>query len=164
MDLERKVTSSPAVEAAEPFSAEAPPGPKWLQSAVFHQVYPQSYYDSKADGLGDLAGVAAKLDYIDSIGCNVIWLNPIFESPYGDAGYDIADFYKVAPRYGTNADFEKLCVDAHKRGLRVCLDLVAGHTSSLNPWFQESPLEWSNQYSTWHIWPPHSDNVTDSPL
>jgi maltose alpha-D-glucosyltransferase/alpha-amylase len=162
MDLESRVTSSTAVEAAEPFPAETPPGPNWLHTAVFYQVYPQSYYDSNGDGIGDLPGVAAKLDYIDSIGCNVIWLNPIFESPFGDAGYDIADFYKVAPRYGTNADFEKLCVEAHKRGLRVCLDLVAGHTSSLNPWFQESALEWSNQYSNWYIWAPPSDNVTGS--
>src|SRR5260370_21786453 len=113
MDLESKVTSSPAVEAAEAFSAEAPPGPKWLQTAVFYQVYPQSYYDSNADGIGDLPGVAAKLDYIDSIRCNEIWLNPLLQSPFGDAGYDIADFYKVAPRYRANADFETLCLDAH---------------------------------------------------
>ena len=156
------MTPLSAVEAAEPFAAGAPLGPKWLQSAVFYQVYPQSYYDSNGDGIGDLAGVTAKLDYIDSIGCNVIWLNPIFESPFGDAGYDIADFYKVASRYGTNRDFEKLCVEAHQRGLRVCLDLVAGHTSSLSHWFQESALEWSNQYSNWYIWTPPSENVTGS--
>src|SRR5258707_13815773 len=121
MDLERKVTSSPAVEAAEPFSAEAPPGPKWLQTAVFYQVYRRGYYDSNADGIGDLPGVAAKLDYIDSIGCNVIWLNPIFESPFGDAEYDIADFSKFTPRYGTNAEFKTLGVKAQKRNLPICL-------------------------------------------
>ncbi len=114
--------SSSIDKAAESFPAQIPPGPEWLQKAVFYQLYPQSYYDSNGDGVGDLAGITAKLDYIESIGCNVIWLNPIFESPFGDAGYDIADFYKVAPRYGSNRDFETLCVEAHKRGLRVCLD------------------------------------------
>ena len=118
-----------AVEAAAPLSAEVPPGPKWLETAVFYQVYPQSYYDSNGDGIGDLPGITAKLDYIYSIGCNAIWINPIFESPFGDAGYDVADFYKVASRYGTNNDFKNLCAEAHKRGMHVCIDLVAGHTS-----------------------------------
>jgi glycosidase len=163
MDLDTEMARpSSAAEPAESFSAEIPPGPKWLQKAVFYQVYPQSYYDSNGDGVGDLAGITAKLDYIESIGCNVIWLNPIFESPFGDAGYDIADFYKVAPRYGSNRDFETLCVAAHKRSLRVCLDLVAGHTSSLNHWFQESALEWPNQYSNWFIWTPPANNVNGS--
>jgi glycosidase len=139
-----------------------PPGPKWLQTAVFYQVYPQSFYDSNGDGIGDLPGITQKLDYIGSIGCNTIWLNPIFDSPFGDAGYDIADYYRVAPRYGTNEDFKQLCVAAHQRGLRVCLDLVAGHTSVLSHWFQESALDWPNQYSDWYIWTPSEENVTGS--
>src|ERR1700759_5276136 len=126
-----------AMEAGAPIFAQLPPGPQWLRTAVFYQVYPQSFYDSNGDGIGDLPGITAKLDYIHSIGCNAIWLNPIFESPFGDAGYDIADFYKVAPRYGTNDDFKTLCAEAHQRGLRVCLDLVAGHTSVVSHWFQE---------------------------
>ena len=139
-----------------------PPGPSWLQTAVFYQVYPQSFYDSNGDGIGDLPGITQKLDYIRSIGCNTVWLNPIFESPFGDAGYDIADFYRVAPRYGTNEDFKKLCAEAHQRGLRVCLDLVAGHTSVLSHWFQESALDWPNRYSNWYIWTPPGENVTGS--
>ena len=126
-----------AIEAGAPIFAGLPPGPQWLGTAVFYQIYPQSFYDSNGDGIGDLAGITAKLDYIDSIGCNAIWINPIFESPFGDAGYDVADFYKVAPRYGTNNDLKNLFAAAHKRGLRVCLDLVAGHTSIANPWFQQ---------------------------
>ncbi len=86
-----------AIEAVASRCAEVPPGPKWLQTAVFYQVYPQSYFDSNGDGIGDLPGITANLDYIQSVGCNAIWINPIYESPFGDAGYDVADFYKVAP-------------------------------------------------------------------
>jgi maltose alpha-D-glucosyltransferase / alpha-amylase len=154
--------SSFKTEAAAPSETEVPPGPAWLQTAVFYQVYPQSYYDSNGDGIGDLPGITAKLDYIASIGCNTIWLNPIFESPFGDAGYDIADFYQVAHRYGTNHDFKRLCAEAHQRRLRVCLDLVAGHTSVVSHWFQESALDWPNQYSNWYIWTPPEENVTGS--
>src|SRR6201998_4043521 len=88
-----------AIEAGTPIFAELPPGPQWLRTSVFYQVYPQSFYDSNGDGIGDLAGISAKLDYIQSVGCNAIWINPIFESPFGDAGYDVAECYKVATRY-----------------------------------------------------------------
>jgi maltose alpha-D-glucosyltransferase/alpha-amylase len=151
-----------ASEALAPLYAEVPPGPRWLTTAVFYQVYPQSFYDSNGDGIGDLPGIAAKLDYIHWIGCNAIWINPIFESPFGDAGYDVADFYKVAPRYGTNDDFKNLCAKAHKLGMRVCIDLVAGHTSVLNSWFQESALGWPNRYTNWYIWTPPVENITGS--
>ena len=151
-----------ALNAGEP--AVTPPGPGWLQRAVFYQIYPQSYYDSNGDGIGDLPGITAKLDYIESVGCNAIWISPMFESPFGDAGYDVADFYRVARRYGTNEDFKRLCIEAHKRSLRVCVDLVAGHTSILNPWFQQSALNWPNQYSNWFIWSPAEENVTGSQL
>jgi glycosidase len=145
-----------------PLYAEVPPGPKWLQTAVFYQIYPQSYYDSNGDGIGDLPGITAKLDYIYSVGCNAIWINPIYESPFGDAGYDVADFYKTAPRYGTNEDFKNLCAEAHKRGMHVCLDLVAGHTSVAHPWFQQSALDQPNRYSNWYIWMPARENVPGS--
>ena len=97
-----------------------------------------------------------------SIGCNAIWLNPIFESPFGDAGYDVADFYRVAARYGTNDDFKHLCAEVHKRGMHVCVDLVAGHSSIANSWFQQSALDWRNRYSNWYIWTPAAENVTGS--
>jgi maltose alpha-D-glucosyltransferase / alpha-amylase len=152
-----------AGEALVPVGAQVPPGPKWLQTAVFYQVYPQSFFDSNGDGIGDLRGIIAKLDYIRSIGCNAVWINPIFESPFGDAGYDVADFYRVAPRYGTEQDVRDLCTEAHKRGMRVCLDLVAGHTSILNPWFQQSALRSQpNQYSNWYIWTPANEKIAGS--
>ena len=151
-----------AIEAVASLCAEVPPGPKWLQTAVFYQVYPQSYFDSNGDGIGDLPGITAKLDYIQSLGCNAVWINPIYESPFGDAGYDVADFYKVAPRYGTNEDLRNLCAEAHKRGIHVCLDLVAGHTSVLNQWFQRSALDRPNRYSNWYIWTPAGENVPGS--
>ena len=151
-----------AIGAVALLCAEVPPGPKWLQTAVFYQVYPQSYFDSNGDGIGDLPGITAKLDYIQSVGCNAIWINPIYESPFGDAGYDVADFYKVAPRYGTNEDLKNLCAEAHKRGMHVCLDLVAGHSSVLNQWFQRSALDRPNRYSNWYIWTPAGENVPGS--
>src|ERR1700735_3368692 len=141
-----------AIEDGAPLCAEVSPGPKWLQTAVFYQVYPQSYYDSNGDGIGDLPGITAKLDYIYSVGCNAIWLNPIFESPFGDAGYDVADFYRVAARYGTNNDLVQLCREAHDRGMKVCLDLVAGHSSNQHPWFLKSAAVEKNKYSNWYIW------------
>src|SRR5258708_18319198 len=95
--------------------------PDWLESAVFYQIYPQSYYDSNGDGIGDLPGLTRKLDYIQSMGFNALWINPCFDSPFQDAGYDVADYYKIAPRYGTNADANRLITAATKRATRVCL-------------------------------------------
>lgn len=130
--------------------------PEWLKTAVFYQVYPQSFCDSNGDGIGDLPGLIEKLDYIKHLGCNAIWVNPCFVSPFGDAGYDVADYYEVAPRYGTNADLKRLFEEAAKRGIKVCLDLVPGHTSSEHAWFKESCKADTNRYTNWYIW-------TDSP-
>lgn len=126
--------------------------PSWLARAFFYEVYPQSFFDTNGDGIGDLPGVIAKLDYILSLGCDAIWLNPCFESPFGDAGYDISDFYKVAPRYGTNAVLKRLFKEARKRGMRVCLDLVAGHTSIQHPWFKESAKSVKNKFTNRYVW------------
>ncbi len=126
--------------------------PSWLEKAVFYEIYPQTFYDSNNDGIGDIPGITQKLDYIRSLGADAIWLNPCFESPFGDAGYDVSDFYKVAPRYGTNADLKSLFEEARKRGIRVILDLVAGHTSTEHPWFKASCKHERNPYSDWYIW------------
>src|ERR1700733_7523249 len=134
--------------------------PSWLSSAIFYEIYPQSFCDSNGDGIGDLPGVIEKLDYIQSLGCTAIWLNPCFVSPHGDAGYDVADFYKVGKRYGNNADLKRLFVEAHRRGMKVCLDLVAGHTSTDHPWFKESAKAKKNKYSNWYIW---TDNGWKAP-
>ena len=126
--------------------------PTWLKNAMIYNVYPQSFYDTNGDGIGDLKGVEAKLDYIKSLGCNIIWMNPIFESPFRDAGYDITDFYTVAPRYGTNDDLKRLCESAKKRDMHIVLDLVAGHTSLECEWFQRSAEYDRNEYSDRYVW------------
>ncbi len=126
--------------------------PDWLEKAILYEIYPQSFNDTNGDGIGDLPGVIDKLDYIQSLGANAIWLNPCFASPFGDAGYDISDFYKVAPRYGTNDDLRRLFVEANKRGIRVILDLVAGHSSVECEWFKQSARHERNEYSDWYIW------------
>ncbi len=128
------------------------PTPAWLLDAVIYQIYPQSFYDSNGDGIGDLPGITAKLDYIQSLGVSAIWINPFFVSPFNDAGYDIADYYRVAPRYGTLADFHELVRQAHSRSLKVIFDLVIGHCSWENPWFVASCQEQPNPYSDWFIW------------
>lgn len=115
--------------------------PCWIEKAVFYQIYPQSFQDTDGDGIGDIQGIISRLDYIQSLGCNTIWLNPCFHSAFMDAGYDVIDFYRVAPRYGTNDDLRKLFEEAHRRGMRVVLDLVAGHSSDQSPWFKFSQNE-----------------------
>jgi len=112
--------------------------PKWLDDAVFYEIYPQSFYDTNGDGIGDIQGIIEKLDYIKELGCNALWINPCFDSPFKDAGYDVRDYKKTAPRYGTNEDLFRLFDEAHKRGMRVLLDLVLGHTSEEHEWFIES--------------------------
>jgi maltose alpha-D-glucosyltransferase/alpha-amylase len=126
--------------------------PEWLQSAVFYQIYPQSFCDSNADGIGDIPGIIRKLSYLKWLGVNALWLNPCFVSPFKDAGYDVADYYRVAPRYGDNADLKRLFNEAHRRGMKVLLDLVPGHTSDQHPWFQASCKAKKNRYSDWYVW------------
>lgn len=106
-----------------------------LDSIVLYQIYPQSFADSNGDGVGDLDGIRQRLDYLAWLGVDALWLNPCFVSPFADAGYDVADFLTVAPRYGTNDDLERLCAQAAERGIAILLDLVAGHTSDQHPWF-----------------------------
>jgi len=104
--------------------------PDWLEKAVFYEIYPQSFFDSNGDGIGDLPGILKKLEYLQYLGVNAMWLNPCFMSPFKDAGYDVSDFYQVAPRYGTNADLQTLFAEARRFGIRFLLDLVPGHTST----------------------------------
>lgn len=130
--------------------------PAWLEEAIIYEVYPQTFRDSNGDGIGDLPGIIEKLDYIQSLGCDVIWLNPCFDSPFGDAGYDVRDFRKVAPRYGTNQDLINLFRAAHARKMRVILDFVAGHTSVEHPWFQASARAKKNRFTNWYVW---TDNI-----
>ncbi len=112
--------------------------PAWLADAVLYQIYPQSFADSDGDGIGDLPGLHARLDYLSELGVNTVWLSPLFASPFFDAGYDVSDYLRVAPRYGTEQDLVGLVREAGRRGIRVLLDLVAGHTSDRHPWFRAS--------------------------
>ncbi len=137
-----------------------PAGPQWVNNAVFYQIYPQTFYDTDGDGIGDLKGIIAKLDYVKSLGVDGIWINPFFESPFCDAGYDISDYYKVAPRYGTNDDAKQLFEEAHKRDLKVIFDYVVSYTSLENPWFIESAKQDTNKYTNWYIW---NDNTWKNP-
>lgn len=133
---------------------------KWLDDAVFYEIYPQSFCDSNGDGIGDFMGIVGKLDYIRELGCNAIWMNPCFESPFLDAGYDVADYYKAAPRYGTNEDLAYLFEEVHKRGMHILLDLVPGHTACEHPWFKESMKAGKNEFTDRYIW---TDSVWEEP-
>jgi glycosidase len=124
----------------------------WIDSAVFYQIYPQTFYDSNGDGVGDLRGIIDKLDYVKSLGVSAIWLNPFYESPFRDAGYDVTDFYKVAPRYGSNEDAKKLFSEVHQRGMRIIIDYVPGYTSIDHPWFKASCDPKPNKYTNWFVW------------
>lgn len=124
----------------------------WLKDAVFYEIYPQSFYDTNDDGIGDLQGIIKKLDYIQELGCNALWLNPCFTSPFMDAGYDVSDYMRIAPRYGTNEDLRRLCEEAHIREMHLLLDLVPGHTSTEHPWFKESMKPEQNEYTNRYIW------------
>jgi len=124
----------------------------WLKDAIFYEIYPQSFNDTNNDGIGDIRGIIEKLDYIESLGANAIWLNPCFESPFIDAGYDVADYYKVAPRYGTNEELKELFDKARERGIRIILDLVPGHTSTECEWFKKSAEHNKSAYDDWFIW------------
>ncbi|MCR5743124.1 MAG: glycosylase [Lachnospiraceae bacterium] len=126
--------------------------PAWLDNAIFYEIYPQSFNDTNADGIGDFQGIIEKLDYIRELGCNAIWMNPCYKSPFLDAGYDISDYLEVAPRYGTNADIKRLFTEVHNRGMHILLDLVPGHTSWDHPWFKESCRAAKNEFTDRYIW------------
>ncbi len=133
---------------------------KWLDDAVFYEIYPQSFNDTNADGIGDFQGIIDKLDYIKETGFNAIWMNPCFDSPFGDAGYDVADYYKAAPRYGTNEDLKRLFEEVHKRDMHILLDLVPGHTSTEHKWFKESIKPEKNEFTDRYVW---TDSIWESP-
>lgn len=140
---------------------------KWWQKAVFYQIYPRSFADGNGDGIGDLRGMIERLDYLQDLGIDAIWLSPHYPSPQFDCGYDISDYTAVAPEYGTLADFREFLEGAHRRGIRVILDLVLNHTSDQHPWFIESRSSRDNPKRDWYIWrdgrgdgPPNNWNST----
>ena len=125
---------------------------KWWKEGVVYQIYPRSFYDSNGDGIGDLNGITQKLDYISSLGVDILWLNPIFKSPNDDNGYDISDYQDIMTEFGTMKDFDLLLSEAHKRNLKVILDLVVNHTSDEHPWFIESRSNPNSPKRDFYIW------------
>jgi len=128
--------------------------PKWWKEAVVYQIYPRSFKDSNCDGIGDLPGITSKLDYLQKLGVNVIWLSPHFDSPNIDGGYDIRDYRKVMIEFGTMSDFDQLLAGIKQRHMRLIIDLVVNHTSDENKWFVESRSSKTNPYRDFYIWRP----------
>lgn len=133
---------------------------KWWQKAVFYQIYPRSFADGNGDGIGDFRGMIGKLNYLQDLGIDAVWLSPHFPSPQADCGYDISDYTDVAPEYGTLTDFREFLAGAHRRGIRVILDLVANHTSDQHQWFIESKSGREHPKRDWYIW---RDGRADGP-
>jgi glycosidase len=119
----------------------------WWQRGLIYQIYPRSFMDSNGDGTGDLPGIISRLDYLEWLGVDAIWISPIFPSPMADFGYDVSDYTSIDPLFGTLDDFDRLLADAHRRGLRVLLDYVPNHTSDRHPWFLESRSSRDNRRS-----------------
>lgn len=124
----------------------------WWRETVVYQIYPRSFMDSNGDGIGDLNGITARLDYLVSLGVGVLWLCPIYRSPNDDNGYDISDYRDIMAEFGTMADFDRLLTETHNRGMRLIMDLVVNHTSDEHPWFIESRSSRDNPKRDWYIW------------
>ncbi|WP_201306991.1 glycoside hydrolase family 13 protein [Companilactobacillus farciminis] len=125
---------------------------EWWKNAVIYQIYPKSFLDTNGDGVGDLNGIDKKLDYLKKLGIDALWISPVYLSPQIDNGYDIADYRKIDPMFGSNTDMKKLISDAHNHGIKVIMDLVANHTSDQSLWFKESQKSRDNYFSDFYIW------------
>src|SRR5580693_4415605 len=135
--------------AARPQAAPADP---WYNHAVIYEIYPRSFQDSNGDGVGDLNGITQRLDYLQTLGVDAIWIAPMYPSPQVDFGYDIANYTAIDPQYGTLADFDRLVDAAKQRHIRVLLDMVLNHTSDKHPWFVDSAKSRTNPHADWYIW------------
>lgn len=124
----------------------------WWKEAIAYQIYPRSFKDSNGDGIGDLQGIISKLDYLEDLGVNLLWLSPVYDSPNDDNGYDIRNYYKIMAEFGTMEDFDQLLEEAHKRGIRLIMDLVVNHTSDEHEWFKEALKGEDNPYRDYYIW------------
>lgn len=134
--------------------------PPWWRGAVIYEIYPRSFCDSNADGIGDLPGIIAHLDYVASLGVDAIWIAPFFKSPMADFGYDVADYRAIDPLFGTMGDFDRLLARAHSLGLKVIIDQVLSHTSSQHDWFRQSRLSADNPYADWYVWADAAEDGT----
>lgn len=125
---------------------------KWWQQAVIYQIYPRSFCDSNADGIGDIPGIISKLDYLQYLGIDAIWLSPVFKSPQDDNGYDISDYQDIDPMFGSLEDMKMLLREANARGIRILMDMVLNHTSDEHPWFLEAKKSRDNPKHDWYVW------------
>ncbi len=132
----------------------------WWKEAVIYQIYPRSFMDSNGDGIGDLKGITSRLDYLKYLGIDVIWLSPVYQSPNADNGYDISDYQAIMEEFGTMEDFDEMLDSAHKRGIRIVMDLVVNHTSDEHRWFMESRSGKDNPYRDYYIWREGKDAET----
>ena len=154
----------PAVNEPVPdsFSFETPRDPEWYKRAVFYEVLVRGYHDSNGDGTGDIRGLISKLDYLQWLGIDCLWLLPIYASPLRDGGYDIADFTSILPDFGNIGDFVELVEAAHERGIRVIADLVMNHTSDAHPWFQASRSDPDGPYGDFYVWSDTDEPYRDA--
>jgi alpha-glucosidase len=125
---------------------------QWWRDGIIYQIYPRSFADSNQDGIGDLNGITAHLDYLQYLGIDAIWLSPVYPSPDVDFGYDVSNYLDIDPKFGDLADFDRLVNEAHQRGIRIVMDLVLNHTSDQHPWFQQSRSSQDNPYRNWYLW------------
>lgn len=151
------MTTDASVDAFVPRedAGEEPPfveDPSWHRHAVFYELWVRSFQDSDGDGIGDLAGLTSRLDYLEELGVGGLWLMPTYPSPLADSGYDVADYVGVHPDYGTLSDMDALLAEAHTRGIRVYLDLVFNHTSTMHPWFTDSRTNSTGEHGNWFVW------------
>lgn len=138
-------------EKEEPPASEGEIAPKWWKEAVFYQIYPRSFFDSNGDGIGDLPGILSKLDYLEELGVDALWLSPVYDSPNDDNGYDIRDYDKIMREFGTMEDFDRLLEEVHRRGMRLIMDLVVNHTSDEHEWYRQALADPGSPYRDYYF-------------
>jgi alpha-glucosidase len=131
---------------------EEPANFRWWERGIIYQIYPRSFMDDNGDGIGDLAGIRQKLDYLQWLGVDAIWISPIYPSPMADFGYDVSNYTDIDPLFGTLDEFDALLADVHARGMKLLLDYVPNHTSDRHPWFIDSRSARSSAKRDWYIW------------
>lgn len=153
---------TPTGSVPDTFTHAKPRDPYWYKHAVFYEVLVRGFYDSNGDGTGDLRGLIEKLDYLQWLGIDCLWLLPIYESPLRDGGYDVSDYMKILPEFGRISDFVELVEKAHQRGIRVITDLVMNHTSDQHPWFQASRHDPDGPYGNFYVWSDTTERYSDA--
>jgi alpha-glucosidase len=154
-------TQQPPPQSSETGQSVQKAQDPWWKHAVFYEIYPRSFQDSNGDGIGDINGITSRLDYLQALGIDAIWISPMYPSPLIDYGYDISDYTAIDPLYGNLADFDRMLSEAKKRNIRVIMDFVPNHTSDQHPWFKESRSSLTNPKRDWYVW--HDGNAAGQP-